>query len=855
MRCPKRERSRRLADLHLWHVLSRSRSLVAQLFALLVLAATGCLAQDQSLFRARGKTGYGESSHVASVCAAETNTLNHLLLAAVYSTSSSVTLSVSDSMGNAWTALPSDITTNGQIQIYYAIAKATTSNTVTANQTSTTAVMGLFCSEWSGNATSGVVDVRIAANATSSTASMSSGNLTTSGSSDLLYCAFADKKEGAMAIGTGFTQDEIDTGFGALSEYKRNLVAGTYSCNATDTGASSSWLAYAATFKAAGSSPTLQSITVAPATATVPVAGTQQFTATGHYSDGSTNTLTSTATWTATGTTGGGGGSFSFVHGGKTGYSENSHVACAAENNTANDLLLAAVYSTSNSVTFGVSDGIGDTWTALPTETTANGQVQLFYAIAKSTGSNAISATQSSGAAIMGLFCSEWSGNTTSSVLDARTAANASSLTASMSSGNLTTTGSSDLLYCLFADQYEGAMTIGGGFTEDEIDTGFGALSEYKKNLPAGSYSCNATDTAASSSWLAHAAAFKAGGGSTAVASVNSAGLATGLVAGTSTITAAVSGVSGSATLTVTSGGGGTSAPTVTTISPASGTTTGETPVTITGTGFLPGATVTLGGIAANYVTVVSSTSITAITPADTAGIVNVVVMNPGAQSATLSNGFTYVNLTPTVTSISPASGTTAGGTVVTLAGTNFVPGMIVTFGGVEAAETTVASGTSLTATTPLHIAGAVSVVATNLNAQSGTLTNGFTYSTSVAPINFVQVASATPQVPENSVTVPYSLSQTAGDLNVVVVGWNDTTATVQSVKDSSGNSYSLAIGPTSGTALRQSIYYAKNILAGINQVTVTFSPAAAYPDIRILEYNGLDPNGPLDVVAGPERK
>ena len=46
-----------------------------------------------------------------------------------------------------------------------------------------------------------------------------------------------------------------------------------------------------------------------------------------------------------------------------------------------------------------------------------------------------------------------------------------------------------------------------------------------------------------------------------------------------------------------------------------------------------------------------------------------------------------------------------------------------------------------------------------------------------------------------------------------MVVGWNDTTATVQSVKDSAGNTYSLAIGPTSGTALRQSIYYAANIV------------------------------------------
>ncbi len=80
------------------------------------------------------------------------------------------------------------------------------------------------------------------------------------------------------------------------------------------------------------------------------------------------------------------------------------------------------------------------------------------------------------------------------------------------------------------------------------------------------------------------------------------------------------------------------------------------------------------------------------------------------------------------------------------------------------------------------------------------------------------------------------------------MVGWNDTTATVQSVKDSAGNTYSLAIGPTSGTALRQSIYYAPNILAGANTVTVTFSQAAAYPDIRILEYRGVNA---VDVTAG----
>src|SRR5262249_36976415 len=68
------------------------------------------------------------------------------------------------------------------------------------------------------------------------------------------------------------------------------------------------------------------------------------------------------------------------------------------------------------------------------------------------------------------------------------------------------------------------------------------------------------------------------------------------------------------------------------------------------------------------------------------------------------------------------------------------------------------------------------------------------------------------------------------------------------SVTDSAGNVYSLAIGPTSGTNIRQSMYFAPNIKAGANTVTVKFSQAASYPDIRILEYRGVTT---LDMTKG----
>jgi len=172
--------------------------------------------------------------------------------------------------------------------------------------------------------------------------------------------------------------------------------------------------------------------------------------------------------------------------------------------------------------------------------------------------------------------------------------------------------------------------------------------------------------------------------------------------------------------------------PAVTSITPTSGSTGGGTSVTITGSNFVAGATVALGGVAATGVTVVNATTITATTGAHAAGAVNVVVTNPNGQSGTLTNGFTYGSLSPppTVTSVTPNSGSTAGGTGVTITGSNFVAGATVTLGGVAATGVTVVNATTITATTGAHAAGAVTVVVTNPNLQSGSLTKGFLYVT-----------------------------------------------------------------------------------------------------------------------------
>ena len=118
------------------------------------------------------------------------------------------------------------------------------------------------------------------------------------------------------------------------------------------------------------------------------------------------------------------------------------------------------------------------------------------------------------------------------------------------------------------------------------------------------------------------------------------------------------------------------------------------------------------------------------------------------------------------------------------------------------------------------------------------------------ASIAFVQVNSVTPQSSVSSVTVSYPSAQTGGNLNIVVVGWNDSTSTMTSLSDSNGNTYAQAGTTQRGTNLTQAIYYAKNIKAGGNTVTVNFNQAATYIDVRILEYSGLDTSNPLDVTA-----
>ncbi len=75
---------------------------------------------------------------------------------------------------------------------------------------------------------------------------------------------------------------------------------------------------------------------------------------------------------------------------------------------------------------------------------------------------------------------------------------------------------------------------------------------------------------------------------------------------------------------------------------PTSGSQWGGTEVTLTGTDFVAGATVTFGGTPATLVTFNDPTSLTATTPVHAVGTVAVTVTNPDAQNSTLNAAFNF---------------------------------------------------------------------------------------------------------------------------------------------------------------------------------------------------------------------
>ena len=174
--------------------------------------------------------------------------------------------------------------------------------------------------------------------------------------------------------------------------------------------------------------------------------------------------------------------------------------------------------------------------------------------------------------------------------------------------------------------------------------------------------------------------------------------------------------------------------PSISAVSPDRGGEAGGTPVTISGQGFTATSSVSFGSGAAASFTVVSDTEIDAMSPAASApGAVDVRVTNPaGTSSASADDQFTYVPAPPTITALSTHDGPAAGGTAVTLTGTDLGTTTAVRFG-TTAASFTVVDDRHVAAVAP-PATGRVHVIVDTLGGtSSATDADAFTYHTAPA--------------------------------------------------------------------------------------------------------------------------
>jgi hypothetical protein len=152
--------------------------------------------------------------------------------------------------------------------------------------------------------------------------------------------------------------------------------------------------------------------------------------------------------------------------------------------------------------------------------------------------------------------------------------------------------------------------------------------------------------------------------------------------------------------------------PAVTGVDPPSGPLGGGTQVTITGVGFTQVSKVEFGSKSASYSTV-NATTIVAVSPSGTAGTVDVVVTAHGQRSKkTQADHFTYQGA-PTVTKLDPISGPPAGGTRVTITGTNFIGASSVKFDLAASGNFEVVNAMTILAVSPANSPGKATVAVT----------------------------------------------------------------------------------------------------------------------------------------------
>jgi hypothetical protein len=276
-------------------------------------------------------------------------------------------------------------------------------------------------------------------------------------------------------------------------------------------------------------------------------------------------------------------------------------------------------------------------------------------------------------------------------------------------------------------------------------------------------------------------------------------------------------------------------------LSTNTGPTGGGQMVTLTGAR-LTGATHVLFGTTTVAATVVSSTEVTAVTPAMSAGTVPVTVQtSTGASLATTAaDDYDYV-APPAVTAVSASAGPLAGGTSVTITGVALTNASAVLFGTTAATSFTVNSGTAITAVAPAGI-GTVDVTVT---APGGTSTT-----TSADHYTYLAVPTVTAINPNHgSLSGGTSVSITGTgftDTSAVYFGTNaatsfndNSTTSITAVAPAGTGTVDVAVTTPGGTSTTSSAdHFSYVVVPGVSSLSPNAGPLTSGTSVTITGTN-----------------
>ncbi len=305
------------------------------------------------------------------------------------------------------------------------------------------------------------------------------------------------------------------------------------------------------------------------------------------------------------------------------------------------------------------------------------------------------------------------------------------------------------------------------------------------------------------------------------------------------------SGTSNTMYLTVAANG----APAISSISPMGEPTgTGMTTVTVNGNGFTSASTVTFNGstIPSTYV---SGNQLQVALPSSamsTAGTYNLSVTTPGVGTSGTVPYTVYTNVTPTITSVSPASiSANTSGMNVTVNGAGFNPASVVTFNGTTE-NTVYVSPTQLVAALPaaaLSSSGTFNVGVFNSGAGSSN-TAAFTVTAASTTTPFITSVS------------PSQVTMGSGSAAITVMGSGFMSGSVISFAGSSlATTY---VSPTELTATVPSTLLTTSEYAPVSVTNpgvgvsnaVLFTVAGAASGTPTLPNTGFAPQSAFNVTA-----